>query len=67
MFVKQMPCIAAQSVTSVWQEGQDKPGGKAVPERPQTRTESGHLPDLSGAPRVWARVQGESVLNLRDS
>ena len=32
------------------QEGQEKTGSKAVPERPQTRTESGHLPDLSGAP-----------------
>ena len=28
-----------------------------MPERPQTRTESGHLPDLSGAPRA-GRVQG---------
>ena len=29
-------------------EGQDK-GSNGAPERPQTRTESGHLPDLSGA------------------
>ncbi|KAK9824972.1 hypothetical protein WJX81_001432 [Elliptochloris bilobata] len=34
------------------QEGQDKFGSKAVPERPQTRTESGHLPDLSGMMRI---------------
>lgn len=30
------------------QDGQEKAAGKA-PERPQTRTESGQLPDFSGA------------------
>jgi len=41
-------------------EGQDK-GSNGAPERPQTRTESGHLPDLSGAHWCCATATQHSV------